>query len=92
MLDIEKVDDSIIMNSFEECAVGNKVRRDDGYVGEIVSVTGKRFRARFAWSEPQTIWRGDQPEKSTHFFCVFRKSDGRSVGQRKKYHWALPAV
>lgn len=78
------------MTIFKICAVGDRVQRNDGYVGEIVSVTNKRFRARFAWPEPVTIWRGDQAEKSTHFFADFRRLDGRSVGG-KICHWAQPA-
>lgn len=57
------------MSTFEKCAIGDKVLRTDGYVGEIVSITAKRFRARFAWPEPLTVWRGNQAEKTKHFLA-----------------------
>lgn len=77
------------MGTFDACALGDKVKRNDGQVGEIVAVTAKRFRTKFPWPEPQTIWRGDQAEQTTHFFGDFRKSDGRSVGGRI-CHWVQP--
>lgn len=78
------------MSKFEHCQVGDKVRLDNGYPGEVVSVSAKRFCAKFAWPKPVTISSGDTTREATHFITEFRKSDGRSVGG-KTCSWATPA-